>query len=243
MKPATIGRLGVLGGTLWVAGAAAQPPAVAPAEYAVPQQRMRIFAPARLRLTPVPLDVLPANLREPIAKVVRDPTLAAHGPAEEFAAGPYEWLLDHPDRVATAWRRLGIPCVAIVPKGDDHFAWIDADGSNVGWVTAYRGLNMRIWYAEGQAKPSPTLPLISVRAVAVLRHSRRTDENGQALISHDVDIYVQTDSKAAALVTRLLGPAAPRMAEQGAMQLLMFFSSMAKHLDERPDQVPVLLRR
>jgi hypothetical protein len=243
MKPATIRRLGVLGGLVWVAGAAGQAPTVAPAEYAVTQQRMRLFTPSRPRLAPVPLDVVPANLRDPIAKVVRDPTLAAHGPADEFAAGPYEWLLDHPDRVAVAWRRLGVPCVNIVPKGDDRFAWIDPDGSNVAWVTAYRGPTMRIWYAEGQAKAGPTLPLIPVRAVAVLRHSRRTDEAGQALITHEVDVYVQTDSKAAALVTRLFGPAAPRMAEQGATQLLMFFSSLSKHLDERPDQVPTLLRR
>lgn len=243
MKPATIGRLGVLGGLLCVAGAAAEPPSVAPADYAVPQQRIRLFAQPRPRLTPVPLDVLPANLREAIAKVVRDPTLAAHGPADEFAAGPYDWLLDHPDRVATAWRRLGVACVPIIPKGDDKFAWVDTDGSNVGWVTAYRGPNMRIWYAEGQAKPGPTLPLIPIKAVAVLRHSRRTDETGQVFITHEVDVYVQTDSKAAALVTRLLGPAAPRMAEQGATQLLMFFSSLSKFLDERPDQVPVLLRR
>ena len=58
-----------------------------------------------------------------------------------------------------------------------------------------------------------------------------------------MDVYVQTDSKAAALVTRLLGPAAPRMAEQGATQLLMFFSSMAKYLDERrqvPTRCPTL---
>jgi len=79
--------------------------------------------------------------------------------------------------------------------------------------------------------------------VAVLRHSRRADEGGQIFVIHEVDVYFQTDSKAAALVARLLGPAAPRMAEQGATQLLMFFSSMAKFLDEHPEQVPKLLRR
>jgi hypothetical protein len=191
----------------------------------------------------VPLDVLPAELREPVAKVVRDPTVSAHGPAEEFPGWAYDWLLDHPDRVATAWRRVGVPCVAITPRGDGKFAWVDQDGSNVAWVTAYSGPSMRIWYAEGQAKAAPSLPIIPVHAVAVLRQARRTDEAGQLLVSHEVDIYLQTDSKAAALVARLLGPAAPRLAEQGATQLLMFFSAMAKHLDDHPDQVPRLLGR
>ncbi len=243
MKRATIRRLGAWAGLAWAGAAAAQAPTISPAEYAVTQPRMRLFAPARPRLAPVPLDVLPANLREPVARVVRDPTLSAHGPAEEFPAGPYDWLLDHPDRVATAWRRLGVPCIGITNKGDGRFAWVDGDGSDVAWVTAYSGPAMRIWYAEGQARAAASLPVIPVRAVAVLRHSRRADESGQVLVTHEVDVYVQTDSKAAALVTRLLGPAAPRMAEQGATQLLTFFSALAKYLDEQPDQVPALLRR
>ncbi|HEX4591166.1 MAG TPA: hypothetical protein VH120_14605 [Gemmataceae bacterium] len=243
MNCALFGRLAVFLGLIGAAAATAQSPTIAPAEYAVTQQRTRLFGPTRPRLAPVPLDILPASFREPIAKIVRDPTLAAHGSAEEFPAGPYDWLLEHPDRVATAWRRLGIPCVAILPKGDGRFTWVDADGSNVSWVTAYRGQDMHIWYADGQAKPATTLPLIPVRAVAVLRHAHRADESGQILVKHEVDVYLQTDSKAAALVSRLIGPAAPRMAEQGATQLLLFFSSLAKYLDERPDQVPTLLRR
>jgi hypothetical protein len=243
MKPGMIGRLGVLAGFTWAAAVAAQQPAVPTTEYAVTQQRMRLFGPARLRLAPVPLDILPSNLREPIARIVRDPTISAHAAGEEFAAGPYDWLLDHPDRVATAWRRIGVPCVGITPKGDGRFAWIDPDGSNVIWTTAYRGETLRIWFAEGQAKPGPTVPLIPVKAVAVLRHTKRADDSGVVLVNHEVDVYLQTDSKAAALVARLFGPAAPRMAEQGATQLLMFFSSMSKYLDEHPDQVPTLLRR
>jgi hypothetical protein len=243
MKPLTIRQFAVVMGVVWTATATAQAPTVVPAEYAVSQQRHRLFGPSLPRLAPVPLDVLPAELRETIAKVVREPTLSAHGPAEEFPAWPYDWLLDHPDRVATAWRRIGVPCVAITAKGDGKFVWVDPDGSNVGWVTAYRGPTMRIWYAEGQAKAAPSLPIIPVKAVAVLRQSRRTDEAGVLLVSHEVDIFLQTDSKAAALVARLLGPAAPRMAEQGASQMLMFFSSMAKHLDEHPDQVPKLMGR
>jgi hypothetical protein len=242
MNPTTIGRLGVLTGLVWAGTASAQP-TVMPAEYAVPQQRMRLFAPTRPRTAPVPLDGLPANLRDPIAKVVREPTLCAHGPAEEFPGSTYDWLLDHPDRVATAWRRLGVPCVGITNKGDGQFTWSDGLGSDVAWVTAYQSPTMRIWYAEGQAKAATSLPVIPVKAVAVMRHSRRADESGQVLITHEVDVYLQTDSKAAALVARLLGPAAPRMAEQGATQFLMFFSAMAKHLEEHPDQVPTLLRR
>src|SRR4051794_26156151 len=47
MKRATIRRLGALAGLAWAGAAAAQPPTISPAEYAVTQPRMRLFAPAR----------------------------------------------------------------------------------------------------------------------------------------------------------------------------------------------------
>jgi hypothetical protein len=40
---------------------------------------------------------------------------------------------------------------------------------------------------------------------------------------------------------RIAGPAAPRMAEDAAEQLLFFFSGMAKYLNKHPDQITALL--
>ena len=110
------------------------------------------------------------------------------------------------------------------------------------WLAVGRGAGCRVWYAEGHARPGPLLPLIPVRAVAVLRYAQRRDEDGRLVMTHEVDVYVQTDSKAAALVTRLIGPAGPRLAEQGAAQLLLFFSAMARHLDAHPEQIPALMQ-
>ncbi len=191
---------------------------------------------------PVALESLPNSFRGKVAAVVQSPTLTAHGPSEEFAASFYDWLLDHPDRVALAWRRLGVPCVGIVNRGDGAFGWTDGEGSDLRWQTVWRGDGGRIWYAEGQARPGPHLPLVPIRAVAVLRCLKRRDADGRTIVTHDVDVYLQTDSKAAALVMKLLGPAAPRLAEQGAAQLLLFFSGIARHLEAHPEETMSLLR-
>ena len=65
----------------------------------------------------------------------------------------------------------------------------------------------------------------------------------QPYIIHEVDIYLQTDSKAAALIARLLGPAAPRLAEQGAEQLLLFFAGLTRYIDVHPDEAGTLLAK
>ncbi len=54
-------------------------------------------------------------------------------------------------------------------------------------------------------------------------------------------MYLQTDSRAASAVLRMIGPAAPRMAEQGAEQLLLFFSGPARYVYRHPDQLESLL--
>src|SRR5262245_6355084 len=88
--------------------------------------------PARKSLPlPVPLEEMPAVTRTALSKVMKDPTLTAVSPVEEFIAHPdtYVWLLDHPDRTAAAWRKLGVGAVEIKALKDGRFFWKGDDGS------------------------------------------------------------------------------------------------------------------
>jgi hypothetical protein len=209
------------------------------------QPRMTMPSGPARPLSPAALAVLPAEARDAVGKVMQQATLSARAGTEEFVSRPemYRWLLDHPDRVSKAWRRLGVACTDISDQGNGQCGWRDAQGSQLAWKPVWVGPEGRIWYAEGLTKPGAMLPTVPVKAVAVLRHSLGAsgDETGRSVIRHQVDIFIQTDSKAAALVMRMLGPAAPRMAEQGAGQLLLFFSLMARHLDRHPEQAETLL--
>ena len=129
------------------------------------------------------------------------------------------------------------------PVGQGRFRWSVGEGSELVWSTVWRGDADRIWYGEGHARPSPLLPMVPVRVVAVLHYPRLRDRFGVVRVTHEVDVYLQTDSKAAALVTRLIGPAVPRLAEQGANQLLMFFSSLTRYCELHPEDVEGLFAK
>jgi hypothetical protein len=191
----------------------------------------------------VPLDELPAAVRESVRRVMQQPSLSASGPAEDFAGRPtlYHWLLDHPDRAAQAWRRLGAPCMEIADRGAGRFGWADQQGSDLSWETIYRSPEMRVWYAQGRVRPGVLLPPLGVRAVVVLRHADYQDAGGKTHIHHQADLFVQTDSKTASLVARLIGPAAPHLTEQCISQLEIFFSALTRYLDRHPEYVEVLL--
>ena len=192
----------------------------------------------------LPLEKLDERQRQ-LAKLVLDkPAFSAKGPSETFFCKPeqYQFILEHPDRAVGAWRKLGAKCVAIAAKGEQQFSWSDDQGSEVTWETIHRGQELHIWFAEGKVRPGALMPLVPLKALVVMRHKEQRNPDGATLVQHQADLYVQTDSKTAALMTRLLGPASQRLAEQGMGQLQLFFSGLSWYLDRHPDRAEELLR-
>ena len=192
----------------------------------------------------VPVEKVDEYHRAAVRRVLEHPILAGRGPAETFYCHPeqYAWFLDHPDRAVIAWRRLGAKCVSINPRGDGKFGWADEYGSEVTWETVYKGAGLRVWFAEGKVRPGSLLPLVPVKAVVVLRYGDSHSADGPVVMHQQCDLFVHTDSKTAAMMTRMLGPAASRVAEHGLGQLQLFFSGISWYLDRHPDQAEVLLQ-
>jgi hypothetical protein len=191
----------------------------------------------------VPLLELPDTLRARIRPVIERPTLFSHGPAEAFAGRPalYRWLLDHPDRAIVAWRKLGATCTEITGCGAGQFIWKDGQGSEINWQTIHDSPSLRIWYAEGHMRPGVLLPAVPVKAVLLLRHGHRPDGPSRMLIFHQADVFLQTDSKTAALLAQMVGASAPCLAEQGLGQVEMFFSALVWYLGQHPERMERLL--
>lgn len=192
----------------------------------------------------VPLKSLDEKQREAAQHILDKASFAARGPAEVFQGKPghYLWLLDHPHRAVTAWRRLGAKCVSIQPKGIGQFSWVDDAGSEVVWEAVLKSPTMRIWLAEGKVRPGPVLPLVPVKAMVVLRHHEAKMADGTTALHHQADLFVHTDSKTAHMLLRMLGPSSARMAEEGLGQLQLFFSGLVWYFERHPEEVKELLK-
>jgi len=190
----------------------------------------------------IPLDQIPDAKRDAIRRILEHPTLFVPGPVEIFRgkAAYYHRLLDHPDQGVRIWRRLGAKCMDIADQGASRFCWSDGQGTDIRWETVHQDSRLRVWYAEGKSRPALLLPTVPLRAVVVLHHVVASEDIDRTLIKHRADLYLQTDSKTAQLIARLLGPSAPRLAEQGVAQLEMFFSALVWYLDRHPDRAASL---
>ena len=211
-------------------------------QYLVERQREKGLIPGELRLL---LEVVAENYREQVAQVIKAPTLAAKGTDDEFVAHPqvYDWLVDHPDRTAVAWQRMDVPCVDITALGKGQFYWTDEKGSELAWQAVGRFENGVVWYATGKMKAGALLPTVPVRAVAVLHAPRvvADKESGEATFKPTIHVYMLSDSRLATAALRVMGSNAPKMAEEGAEQLLFFFSGVARYLHKKPDQIEATL--
>ena len=192
----------------------------------------------------IPWDVLNERAAALAKQMMERPTVQARGPAETFTCTPkqYYWLLDNPDSAVTAWRRLGAKCVAIHRRGPGKFAYTDDSGSEIVWETIHQGPGIRVWFAEGKVKASSVLPLVPVKALVILRHSEGKTSDGITYVQHHAEVVIHTDNKAAAGVTKLMGQAAPRLAEQGLGQLQLFFSALSCYVDRHPERIDTLFR-
>lgn len=187
--------------------------------------------------------VVAPEFRDQVLKVVRNPTLSTTAVGEEVVCtvAVYEWLYAHPDRVALAWQRLQIPAVAITPLGGGKFAWMDENGSEVVWQTVGKFPDGLVWYATGKVKAARATPAVPVQGVVVVCHPKKFEKDGVALFCPTVQCYMHSDSRAANLVLRMLGPMGPRVAEDAAGQLLEFFSGIAAYVQKNPNQAESLL--
>jgi hypothetical protein len=215
----------------------------APWAAAVGPLQLKKQEPASLPAS-IPWQEVSPRCRELARALVEKPTLTARGPLESFECNPeqYFYFLDHPDRAVIVWRRLGAKCVSITPRGDGLFGWADENGSDLVWQTVHKTAGVRIWYAEGKVRPGPVLPLVPVKALVVLTHTTGKTADGNDIIQHRSELFVQTDSKTAATLTKMMGSSAQRVAEQGLAQLQMFFSALSWYLDRHPERATALLR-
>lgn len=189
------------------------------------------------------LDTFPDSCRPGIQTVLAKTALKARGPYETFNCAPniYRWLLDHPDRTVQGWQRIGAKSITIDALGDGRYGYKDSDGNDVHWDLVHRGTDQRIWYAEGVVKPAPLVPKVGVKAIFVMHIVEGRDARGRPVMHHQGELFLHTDSKTAALITKILGASAPRMAEQYVGQIQVFFAGLAWFLFEHPERVKEVL--
>jgi hypothetical protein len=228
-----------LGGAIGASVVHAAPPGDPMPAMTAPMPASTPGLPAKVNLA----DVVKPEFRDAVMKCVRNPTITTKATGEEVVCtvDMYEWLYEHPDRVALAWQRLKIPAVTITDLGGGKFSWSDENGSEVVWQTVGTFQDGRVWYATGKVKGTPLMPAIPIQGVIIVTHPKKVEKDGVALFTPTAQAFMHSDSRAANLALKAIGPAAPKMAEDAAGQLLEFFGGIGGYVQKNPTKADALL--
>ena len=192
-----VGSLGVLAGYWSIrACCVAQTARVAAATRATVRgdRRAQAVEGSRLERVGCRSDLLPADIRESMTKVVAQPTLTAHASGRRIPGGAVRVVGRSPGSngggdLATAGRAVRRRSATSETAGT---TWSDGQGSDLTWQTVVHAGDSRVWFAEGQAKPGPMLPVMPIKAVAIAVHLPSSTTSGQTIVRHEVDLYLQT---------------------------------------------------
>ena len=148
----------------------------------------------------------------------------------------YLYLLDHPPMTAFLVNRLGIAPYQSEMRGAGRFWGHDGAGASGIVELVYQDRTSRVYYLEG-SHDSRFLPLITGKAVVLLRMNQVTDSNGVEAMDSTLVSYSRLDNRLlsgiVSLFRPLVGSAVTRKLAKGVHTV----NRLGQVMRQQPDRV------
>lgn len=207
-------------------GAALAPPSPAPAGT-------RAVDPALV----VPLEKIPAELRESVAEVIRDHTMHRKGSADTFPCHSkvYLSLLNEPAVTLALWQDLTPTPVSLRRLDANRYQGSDGQGTTATWQYVYRSPKLHVLFSDlDYSSPRGTAKL-NGRIVLVVHSGFYREVNGDPYIQHDVEAFVKVDSKGWKALARTVRPLLEKVLEDQVQEAGLFVSIMGRLVETHPN--------
>lgn len=190
----------------------------------------------RFTAAQVPVERFPEPHRSQVIELLNVAPLFQRGPIECFPCrmGLYEWLLDHPEVGMAAWRAMGATQAKLERLPDGRWRGTDPAGGEVHCTLVLSEPGRRLWLVEGSVRPLPFLPVMTLKALVVLRYQDVVGAEGRTGVRHRAEVFADVDMKSAGWLAKLTGITAETASHKALEQVELFFSGMAWYICENP---------
>lgn len=188
---------------------------------------------------------LPAASQAKARQVLQSIAFYRRLPTLQFAANAevYQYFLTHPDVAVSTWRALEISKFELKPTGE-HRYHADARDGSVGTVEVWRSTADEVLiYCDGAFKSPMLVKPIVARSVMRLKMRFFTGSNGEPMVEHTGDVFVEFPSQTIETVARLISPVSCLIADRNFKQLSLYVNLMSQAMEQQPAWVQVMLRR
>ena len=148
----------------------------------------------------------------------------------------YTYLLDRPRMAAILVNRLGIATYQSEMRGLGHYWGNDGEGTEGMVELVYQDQTSRIYYLEG-SHGSRFLPLITGKAVVLLRMNQVIDPSGVEAVDSTLVSYTRLDNRLLAGIASLLRPLVGSAVTQRLAKGVDTVNRLSQVMRQQPDRV------
>ena len=148
----------------------------------------------------------------------------------------YLYLLDHPPMAAALVNRLGIAPYQSEMRGAGRFWGHDGAGASGIVELVYQDRTSRVYYLEG-SHDSRFLPLITGKAVVLLRINQVTDSNGVEAMDSTIVSYTRLDNRLLSGIVSLLRPLTGSAETRKLAKGVDTVNRLSQVMRQQPDRV------
>lgn len=148
----------------------------------------------------------------------------------------YLYFLDHPPMAAALVNRLGIAPYRSEMRGAGRFWGNDGIGTEGIVELVYQDRTNRVYYLEG-SHDSRFFPLITGKAVVLLRMNRVTESNGTEAMDSTLVSYTRLDNRLLAGIVSLLRPLAGNAETRKLAKGVDTVNRLSQVMRQQPDRV------
>jgi len=148
----------------------------------------------------------------------------------------YAYILDRPPMAASLVNRLGIASYQSEMRGSGRFWGNDGEGTKGIVELVYQDRTSRVYYLEG-SHASRFLPLITGKAVVLLRMNQVRDSNGVEAMDSTLVSYTRLDNRLLAGIVSLLRPLAGRAVTRKLAKGVDTINRLSQLMRQQPDRV------
>ena len=148
----------------------------------------------------------------------------------------YAYLLDRPPMAAALVNRLGIAPFQSQMRGPGRFWGYDGEGASGIVELVYQDRTSRVYYLEGSHN-SRFFPLITGKAVVLLRMNQATDSNGVEAMDSTLVSYTRLDNRWLAGIVSFLRPVAGSAVKRKLAKGVDTVDRLSQVMRQQPDRV------
>jgi hypothetical protein len=193
----------------------------------------------------IPLEKLDAQLRKPVANVVKHAGIFRRLPAAVIPCDHdlYLFLVRHPEVIVNIWQVMGATQVTIQRLADGSYKAADGAGTSCSVRFAHSEDGLHVIYADGAYTGPLFRHPVRAKCVLILKTAYLNAADGRKIVNSRMDCFIHVENSGLELIAKTVQPLVGKTADHNFTESSAFFGMLSRAAQRNNDGVIRLASR